>query len=164
MKDLIEQLGINWKLLISQAVNFFILLAILRIFVYKPVLNLIKNRTQKIEQGLVKAQEADIRLKEIDNIAKEKIKEAENSSMAIIKETQGKAKELDSKLTKEVEEKRDDLMKKAQIAAQAKIAQSEEIIKKEAVELVKKTIAKTVELDPDKIDEALIEKALSQIE
>ena len=164
MEDLIEQLGINWKLLISQAINFFILLAILRVFAYRPVLNLIKNRTQKIEQGLVKAQEADVRLKEIDNIAKDKIKQAENSSMAIIKDTQAKAKKLEQKLTKEAEEKRDDLMEKAQIAAQAKIAQSEEIMKKEAIELVKKTIAKTVELDPDKIDETLIKKALNQIE
>src|SRR3989338_7233599 len=79
---LIEQLGINWKLLLSQAVNFFILLLVLRFFVYKPLLIVIKERNKKIKQGLEKAEEADVRLKEVDIIAKKKLKKADSSAFS----------------------------------------------------------------------------------
>ena len=107
MNALLDQLGINWQLFLSQAVNFFILLIVLTFFVYKPLIKIIKKRNAKIKEGLDKAEEADVRLKQIDVISKEKLKEAG--------------------------------------------------------ELVKKAIIKTVGLNPDKIDEALIKKAVSQI-
>jgi F0F1-type ATP synthase membrane subunit b/b' len=40
---LLGQLGINWKLFLSQAFNFFILLIVLRAFVYNPLLEIIKK-------------------------------------------------------------------------------------------------------------------------
>ena len=52
MNELFEQLGINWKLFLSQLVNFFILLFVLRAFVYKPFLAIIKERSKKIKEGL----------------------------------------------------------------------------------------------------------------
>ncbi len=58
MNDLFEQLGINWKLFLSQTVNFFILLFVLKVFVYKPLLAIIKERSKKIKEGLEKAEEA----------------------------------------------------------------------------------------------------------
>src|SRR3989344_4325457 len=42
--SIFEQLGIHWQLLLSQAVNFFILLIILRVFAYKPLLAVIRKR------------------------------------------------------------------------------------------------------------------------
>ncbi|MEK9178109.1 MAG: ATP synthase F0 subunit B, partial [Patescibacteria group bacterium] len=60
---IIGQLGINWKLFLSQAVNFFILLIVLRAFVYKPLIQVIEKRNKKIKEGLEKAEEADVRLK-----------------------------------------------------------------------------------------------------
>ena len=52
--ELLFQLGINWKLFLSQAVNFFILLGVLTFFVYKPLIKVIKERNQKISEGLKK--------------------------------------------------------------------------------------------------------------
>ena len=83
--QLLSQLGIDWKLFLSQAVNFFILLVVLTFFVYKPLIKIIKQRNQKIKEGLDKAEEADVRLKEIDNIGKEKIKEAEKMLPGVYK-------------------------------------------------------------------------------
>src|SRR5450830_58651 len=96
--ELLFQLGIDWKLFLSQAVNFFILLVVLTFFVYKPLIKVIKERNKKIAEGLEKAEEVDIRLKEVDNIGKEKIKEAENTSINIIKDTEKKAKNLEQEL------------------------------------------------------------------
>src|SRR3989344_5816113 len=94
---LFGQLGIDWKLFLSQAVNFFILLVILGKFVYKPLLKVIKERNEKIQEGLQKAKEAGVRLQEVDVIAKGKIKEAEAESIHIIKNTEEKAKKLEDR-------------------------------------------------------------------
>jgi len=161
--SIFDQLGINWQLLLSQAVNFFILLLVLRFFVYKPLLTVMRKRSEKISQGLEKAEQADIRLREVDGIAKNMLKKADQDSVAMIKDTQEKAKLLEQSLQKKAEDHQKAMM--AQIALEHKKQQEEakNLVYKQAMELVKKTIIKTVELNPKAIDEALIEKAVSQL-
>jgi len=163
MNEFLSQFGIDWKLFLSQLVNFTLILIILTAFVYKPVLKIIKERNAKIKEGLDKAKEAGIRLKEIDDIGKAKIKEAENASINIIKDTEKKAKSLELQLQKRSEENQIKLQKELQISFLKQQEQAHELILKNAVELVKKTIAKTVELKPEAIDEALIKKAAESI-
>lgn len=160
---LLGQLGINGGLFLSQAVNFFILLTVLTFFVYKPLMKVIKERNQKIKDGLDKAEEADVRLKEIDVISKDKIKQAEQDSIDIIKKTEEKAHVLDQNLTKKAEEHQKDLME--QIKKNAKRAEEEanKAVLDKAGELVRKTILKTVELKPDEIDDALIKQAVAKV-
>ena len=38
MSELLSKLGIDWRLLIAQLINFLILLFVLRRFAYKPIL------------------------------------------------------------------------------------------------------------------------------
>ena len=161
---LLGQLGINWKLFLSQAVNFFILLIVLRAFVYKPLLAIIKKRSEKIEEGLRKAQEADIRLKEVDVIGKQKIKSAESEAMTIIKNTEDKAKNMDIQLQKKMEEKQAELSKQIEKNRELGMQEAQKSVMKEATELIKKLLVKTVELKPEDIDRALIKKALLQMQ
>ena len=160
---LIGQLGIDWKLFLSQAVNFFILLLILRIFVYKPLLAVIKERNERIKQGLEKAREADVRLREVDNIAKERIKKADQESINIIKITEQKAKQLEQSLSAKTEERQKNAINQLKISLKLQEEEARHTVLKGAADLVKKIIIKTVELKPEAVDEALIEKAISQI-
>lgn len=50
--EVLAKLGIDWKLLIAQAVNFIVLLWVLRRYAYGPILKALESRTKKIEQGL----------------------------------------------------------------------------------------------------------------
>lgn len=163
MNALFDQLGINWKLFLSQVVNFFILLVVLTVFVYKPLIKVIKKRNDKIKEGLEKAEEADVRLKQVDEIGKEKIKEAEQQGINIIKDTEKRAKILEQDLQKKSEEKQKDLSEKIQQSIKKQEEEASALVLKNAVELVKKTIAKTIELKPEAVDEALIKKAVSNI-
>ncbi len=163
MNQFLDQLGINWKLFLSQAVNFFILLTVLTFFAYKPLIKVIKERSKKIKEGLDKAEEADVRLKEIDEIGKGKIKEAEQKGIEIIKATEIKAKVLDKEILDKAEKKQKEIN---ELLKQSYAKQQEEAKTKilaEAGELIKKAIIKTVELKPDAIDEALIKKAVTEI-
>ena len=163
MNALLDQLGIDWKLFLSQAVNFFILLAVLTFFVYKPLMKIIKKRTAIIKEGLVKAEEADVRLKEIDVIGKEKIHQAEQKGIEIIKATEDKAKVIDKENLEKLEKKQ---AAAQELLKQSILKQKEEAKAKvlaEAAELVKKAIIKTVELKPADIDNALIKKAVLEV-
>jgi len=163
MNAFISQFGIDWKLFLSQLVNFILILIILSIFVYKPVLKIIKDRNKKIKEGLDKAEEAGVRLKEIDNIGKTKIKEAENTSINIIKATEKKAKVLEQELQKKMGEDQTRMQKDLNESYKKQQEQAKDLVLKNAIELVKKTIIKTVELKPEAVDEALIKKAVENV-
>lgn len=163
MRELFHQLGLDWKLLLSQAVNFLLVLIILRIFVYKPILKIMKERRAKIEEGLLKAEAADNRLKEINVIAKGKIKEAEQEALSILRQTESKAKVLEAAILEETRRKETDILRNAELIIKGKEKEAEKNFYKEAAEVVKAAVAKTVELSPEIIDETLVKKALENI-
>ena len=62
MEQLFSTFGINWKLLLIQAVNFGVLLVALRYFLYGPVMKIIDDRREKIAEGVRAAEAAAQRL------------------------------------------------------------------------------------------------------
>ena len=162
MQQLFNQLGINWQLLLSQGVNFILLLIVLRIFVYKPLLKLLHDRREKIEGGLMKAEEAERRLHEVDQIGKGKIKEAEHEAIGILKRTEAEAKTLEEKLLAEAKRKEEEAVKTTATRLRSQEEESRRALDKEAAALVRLAIAKTVELSPEAIDDALISKAVAE--
>jgi len=52
MDKAVEALGINLPQLIAQVANFFVLLLVLRLTLYKPILKMLDERKQKIAEGL----------------------------------------------------------------------------------------------------------------
>lgn len=162
MQQLVSQLGINWQLLLSQGVNFALLLIVLRIFVYKPMLKLLHDRREKIEGGLVKAEEAERRLHEVDEIGKGKIRHAEAEAVGILKKTELDAKTLEEKLLAEAKRHEEEAVQSAAVRLRSQEEESRRALDKEAAALVRLAIVRTVELSPEKIDDALIAKAVSE--
>lgn len=163
MLELTEQLGLDWKLLLSQAVNFLLLLVLLRQFAYKPLLKVLKERRAKIEEGLAKAEEAEQRLLEVDDIAKDRMKATEAEAMAMIRATEDRSKKVEVALLDEARKKEATLLANAELAAKAKEAEAMDQLRTQAVEIVKKALVRTVEMEPGKVDEALIKKAVAEI-
>ena len=157
---LIGQLGINWKLFLSQAVNFFILFLILRQFVYKPLLAVIKKRNEKIREGLEKAEVADVRLKEVDNIAKGILKKADQESIDIIEHAKSNAKIFEQTLSRQAEQKNQEMMAQLEVQHQRQREEMKERVLSGAGDLVKRIFIKTVQTSPEKIDEERIDKAV----
>ena len=56
--DALSSLGINGPFLIAQIFNFFVLLIILRRFLFKPMVNMLETRKQRIADGLQAAEMA----------------------------------------------------------------------------------------------------------
>ena len=163
MSELIKQFGIDWKLLIAQGANFFILLVVLTAFVYRPLIRLMKDRRKKIELGLKGAEEAEKRLGEIEEIKTQKIVEADKKAFGIIVSAEKKAGLRVEEILTEADKKAAAILSETEKIGQRKKQEELERLAKEASSLIKQAIIKTVELDPKAIDEALIAKAAATI-
>lgn len=163
MRELFSQLGIDWRLLVSQAVNFLVLLTVLWFLLYKPLLKLLNDRRTRIEEGLMKAKMADERLREVDDIGKRKIKDAEAAAQLVMQKTEREGKELEARLIEKAKEKEAEELKDFHGTLLAKEEASRRALDDEAKKLVKAAIAKTVALSPESIDDALIARAIKEV-
>lgn len=120
---------IDWFTVIAQVINFLVLVLLLRRFLYKPVLQAIENREQKIKDQL---QEADEHMEEAkeeksrfekknrelekdrDNILEEAREEAEKHRKALLEEARKEAKALQEQLEEELKEERKELQHELQ--------------------------------------------------
>jgi F-type H+-transporting ATPase subunit b len=48
----VEKLGINWPLLIAQIVNVGLMVWLMSTFLFKPILNMLNERTKRIQESL----------------------------------------------------------------------------------------------------------------
>lgn len=163
MQELFHQLGINWKLLLGQGLNFIVLLVILRMFVYKPLTRVLEERRKKIEFGLKVSEEAEKRMRTIDELKDKTIKEAEGRALTIVAESEKRATALGKDLVIRAEEKAESLLVEAKQIRERKKAEEFEVLLREAGSFVKEAIQKTVELEPTAIDETLIKRAIEEI-
>ena len=160
MSELFTKLGIDWKLLLAQAVNFLILLVALRITAYKPLLKLLEKRRRKIQEGIDKTNEADKRLGEVQEVTKGKIKKAEEEALGILKAVEARAKQEEARLVALAHKKEEGLLTEAKERIRAKEQEARVLIEKEAVALVKQAVLKVAELKSGAVDDALIHEAV----
>ena len=92
--ELLEKLGVDWKLLIAQILNFLILLGVLYKFLYKPVLSKLDERTKRIGESLDKADkiDADFKTSSVKNEAL--LKQAKLEAASIIADAQAKGEKM----------------------------------------------------------------------
>ncbi len=92
--ELLEKLGIDFKLLIAQLVNFFILFFVLYKFAYKPILGALERRSKRIEQSLEDAKKIDENLKNSEAAYAAKMAEAEKKAESIMAGARADAEQL----------------------------------------------------------------------
>jgi len=110
----------------------------------------------------MKADEAERRLHEVDQIGKGKIKEAEHEAINILKRTETEAKTLEEKLLAAAKAREEEAVQSAATRLRSQEEESRRAMEKEAAALVRAAIVRTVELSPEKIDDALIAKAVGE--
>jgi F-type H+-transporting ATPase subunit b len=92
-----EQLGINLPGLITQIVSFVILFAILSKLLYKPLVNLLDQRAEKITAGLEAAERAKEEASKSEDSIRIQLEEARSEGQRLI----AQAREMAEKLREE---------------------------------------------------------------
>lgn len=141
--ELISKLGIDWKLLAAQIVNFFILLFVLYKFAYKPVLDMLEKRSKTIEKGIHDAKASEERLKEIEQTRRKILDEAAREVGKLLEKAKADAEAMKKDLMADANEQAEDLLRRTK----ALVAEEKE----KMTEDVKKEVAKFIILATGKI-------------
>ena len=160
MSELFSQLGIDWKLLLAQGVNFVILLIVLTKFVYKPLMKMVEERRKKIELGIKGGEKAEQIIKQAEQEKTGIIKEADTQAVAIISEAEKTAQKKAQEIGLQADKKAQNTLRETMLLAERKEKEEMERVSAEAKRLVKEAIIKTVQLKPEQVDEKLIEEAV----
>jgi len=103
--EALANLGVDWKLFLAQAVNFVVLLFVLRRFAYRPMLQFLDQRSGRIEQGLKDADIAKKKLTEMEARNKEALVLARQEAKVILEAAEISAKKRDTERLTETEKK-----------------------------------------------------------
>ena len=143
MDQLFAAFGVNWKLLLIQAVNFGVLLSLLTYFLYKPILRIIDERRRAIAEGVAKAEAADKSLADAKKEGETMVGDAARQAEALMATARSRAEEKGSELVKAAEARAAATMKDATERA--------EEAKRQVLKESKREIARVAVLAAEKI-------------
>jgi len=163
MSELIGKLGLDWKLLLAQAVNFLVILIVLRLTLYKPLVRILWERRERIEQGLRDAENAGTRLQEVEAIGKERLAEKEKEAMQVMARAEAAGKQKEAELLASAKTKEVEVLQNAARLAEARGKEAEEKFLKDAQSIVREAMVKVAHLAPKALDESLIQEAVDAV-
>jgi len=150
MGELIHQLGIEWKLLLAQIVNFVILFLILKKFLYKPLINLMNRRRDKIMEGLEKARKGEEEFKKIAEIKERELAKIQKEAEVMIQ----RAREIGDKKQEEILKQAEEKTKKIIEDAKGRIdIEKEKMLKEVHQDIANLVINATEKILKEKVDE-----------
>lgn len=161
--QLFDALGLNWKILVAQLINFALLLWILYKFGYKPILKFVDERTKKIEKGVKDAAAAEKTLEGATLEHKKIVSEAHKEAQDILTKASSQATEHAHKIMQEGKVEAEAIMAKAQRELETQKGQIIRDAREEVAELVVSATEKLLEekMD-DKADRDFIEKIIKK--
>tara|TARA_B100002019_G_scaffold238781_1_gene214002 strand:- start:524 stop:1060 length:537 start_codon:yes stop_codon:yes gene_type:complete len=119
-QGIVETFGIDWPMLIAQAINFLIVAIVIWKFAFKNVLSTIKEREKQISDSLKNADRIKLELEETEKQQQQTLQDASLEAKKTISSAQEQAKAL-------IESQKDDARKQAEeIIAKAKVAMEQE--------------------------------------
>lgn len=164
MPEIFEKLGLDVALLISQIVNFLLLIILLKKFAYKPVLNMLSVRAEKIEQSLKQAEKIEQELKNTEteklkeiNKAKEEAKKIVEEALVIAQDNTNRSLEETKKKTKEIVDKAKEEIQREKDKA---VEEAEKEIAGLAIDIAEKILKKNLDSEAEK---KLADETLSKI-
>ena len=146
MSELFAAFGVNWKLLLVQAVNFGLLLALLTYFLYKPLLAIIDKRREEVAEGVRKAHAADTTLAEAKKEAEEMVGQAAREAEQLVATARARADEKSAEIVRTAEARASAVLKdaegRAEEAQRQALLESQKDIARAAMLAAEKILAK----------------------
>ena len=158
--ELLHSLGIDWKLLIAQLVNFVILLAVLYKFLYKPMLKLMQERTIRIEKGLQDANEAEKKLTQSAAEYQKIVNDAERQGQLVLGQSKAHAEQLRASLIKQTQDEAAKMLEAGRATLKREHEEMMQAARKELMQLVVSASRVTLgEVVTEELDKKIVEAA-----
>jgi F-type H+-transporting ATPase subunit b len=160
---LFQALGIDLKLLVTQAIAFLILVFILGKFVYPPLMKAVDNRRDQIEAGLKEAKEAEEALAKAEAKVVDLLADARKEADGILTRTHQETSAMIAEAEAKAKDRAEQIVKDAHAQLETDISKARQVLKQETIKLVAQATEKIVgeKLDTTK-DAGLITKSLQE--
>lgn len=119
MGAIFSQLGIEGGLLVSQIVNFLILMVILRVTLYQPILNMLEQRRQRVAQSMKEAERVSAAAREAEHDKGKVLDEARREAQEIRAQATRDVEKIAQEIRSRAEQEATEIRRKAQTDAQA---------------------------------------------
>lgn len=164
MAELINKLGVDWRLLLAQVVNFLLLFWLLKRFAFKPLGEFLDKRQRAIQKGLDDAKKLEEEREQLRTLLAILRAKAQREAEVLLQEARAKGvKEYDAIMAK-AQEKLNEFSEKARLELAREKDRSLQEAKKELASLV---IAATERVLQERVDEkkdrGIIGRALREI-
>lgn len=161
--SIFEALGLNWTLLIEQAIAFLILVWILGKFVYPVLIKSIDTRREQIEAGIKEAQESHAALEKAEAKVEELLAQARTEADEILARSHQEAGAMVAEAEAKAQHRAEQIVTDARAQLETDVIKAREALKKDTIALVATATERVIDekLDERK-DASLITKALKQ--
>ncbi len=112
-QEIVETFGVDWPMLIAQAVNFLIVAFVIWKFAFKRILSTIKEREKEISDSLRNADRIKIELEETEKQQKQTLEDASVAARKTITSAQEQAKALIEAQKEEARKQAEEFIAKA---------------------------------------------------
>lgn len=141
-----DKLGIEWTLLVAQMVNFGLLVLLLRQFLYRPILNMLEQRKERIAQQMKDAERVNAAAREAE-ADKAKVldvarREAQEIRAAATRDTEKIAQDIRSRAETEATEIRMKAQTDAKVQAEQMLADANKQIADLAIAATEKLLGR----------------------
>lgn len=124
--EIVKNFGFEPILFFAQIINFIILLWILKKFLYRPILQTLKNRQREIQEGLEKTQQAQLLLEKTQKEETKILKNAQIQAQKLLDDAKMQAQDMFQKVEEKARLHSEKVLKdaKEQIEQETKDAES----------------------------------------
>ena len=160
----LDVISINlWQIVIS-LINLLLLCLIIKVFLFKPVKNMLKKRQDELDEKYKIADEANQRANEDEAYWKDKRENASAQAEEIIEKALASAKNKEEKILDDANTKAEDMLRRVKEEIAIEHEKAQESIKKEIVE-VSAAIAEKILLREINIEDhqRMIDSAIENI-
>jgi F-type H+-transporting ATPase subunit b len=160
----LEGLGINLGYLISQIINFLLLLVILRVFLYKPIVNMLDKRRETIRTDLEEAEAARSQAEAAKQEYEKQLEEAREERRSMLAQAREQADTMREEILEKARGEARDLVAKTEEEMETVRRQAITGAQSEIVELAMAAASKVVgESLDEKAQRRLIQEFIAEV-
>jgi len=139
--DTAKEFGVDWAHFLAQVISFAIVAFLLHRFAYKPVVDILEERRQRIAEGLANAEKIKAELARAETQRQELLSQANVQATKLIEEARAAAARVQEQETQKAIAAAEQIITKAREAAAQDHARMLEELKREVGRLVVQTTA-----------------------
>jgi F-type H+-transporting ATPase subunit b len=129
-------MDIEFPQILFQILNFSLILFVLNKFLYKPIMKVLAERTDRIDQGLLAAKASLEEKDQIDSLKKAEMHKAQLESQKIIDEAKSEAEKIAKGIVEKAKLDAQAVTQKEAVAFKSKMADEEQQLAKRISDLI----------------------------